>query len=299
MPRIAAFLKGKLLMFIKSFLAKFEWINLPEELTDLDVEGLLLGGLDYNFAASRAIPRRRNPDKLTDNEGEYWGTFTAMGNSRKYGRPLVIMQSFANGTSRMTNDFCLFDNRIKSAARPQPVMTTIKGYSALIAECNRVIHQHIKACELVAAIYASSPQEATDLEKMYGGINGVKVIKTKQGFGRDYTRGDVNYIQFAVTPRGEELESLKHELENDLFLRLGIDAGIDKTHITNDNINDSEQPAALVNAYYLKLHKDFCKRYNTWAGRAADNLLDVRIHNINASNTIKQSEGPSNDNGGN
>jgi len=88
-------------------------------------------------------------------------------------------------------------------------------------------------------------------------------------------------------PRLKELEDLKHEIEKDLFLRLGINYGTDKTHITNINLEDSEQVLDLVNSYELKLRQDFCKRYNAWKG--AD-VLKVKIHNITKENSIQQSE---------
>ena len=43
-------------------------------------------------------------------------------------------------------------------------------------------------------------------------------------------------MQFEIIPRLKELEDLKHEIEKDLFLRLGIAYGTDKTHITNINL---------------------------------------------------------------
>ena len=53
--------------------------------------------------------------------------------------------------------------------------------------------------------------------------------------------------------------------------------GTDKTHMTDSNLRDSEQAIDLINAYELKLRKDFTSRYNAWKGSEA---LSVEIHNI-------------------
>ena len=151
----------------------------------------------------------------------------------------------------------------------------------MIRQINQALQQHITASQLVATIYASSAKEALTLKKMFENFYGVKIVEHSTTMLDGGKKADI--VQFDIEPRLKELEDLKHELEKDLFLRLGIDNGIDKTHITNINLEDSEQVIDLINNYELKLRKEFCKKYNKWKG---SNVLDVKIHSITDDNTI-------------
>lgn len=257
-------------MFKKVCLAKFEWSGLPEPLNDIFVENLLLNSSDYNFSVVN-LPREMGG-------GEFWSLYNVLERSDPYGIPERIQVVTHKGSAFATSNFVLFNN-----FKNQTTLNAkyISYYSTLIAQVNRALNQHITASELVATIYASSDAEKKEIEKTFERFDGVKVVKLKADPLSESKQSD--FVQFNITPRMDELETLKHDLEKDLFLRLGINYGTDKTHVTTLNIKDSEEPLALINAYELKLREDFCKRYNAWK---KSETLSVRIHAIDEKNTI-------------
>lgn len=275
-------------MFIKSVLAKFEWSGQPEELPDLFIENLLLHNTDYNFAIVNF--KSRDPKNIAAN-GEFWsGNFTVLEYEPKYKRPKRIQVINGMGETFATDDFILFNNFKNTATLNS---SYINYYSQMIKQINAAIEQHITASQLVATIYASNQKEKADLERLFSDFNGVKIYENKSNMP-DFSDGKkINIVQFEIEPRLKELEDLKHDIEKDLFLRLAIDYGTDKTHITNLNIEDSEQVIDLINAYENKLRQNFCKRYNKWKEGAN---LTCKIHEINASNTVEKREGEQNDN---
>ena len=264
-------------MFIKAALAKFEWEGQPQELPDLFIENLLLHSSSYNFAVVNITGKK---DERAN--GEFWGYYNILEYEPKYSRAAKIQVFTANGQSYATNDFILFNNFGNTATLNS---SYIKYYSQIIQQINKALQQHITASELIATVYAASEKEAAELKKLFENFNGVKIVKHDTTLLDGGKKADI--VQFEIVPRLKELEDLKHEIEKDLFLRLGINCGTDKTHITNINLEDSEQVLDLVNSYELKLRQDFCKRYNAWKG--AD-VLKVKIHNITKENSIQQSE---------
>lgn len=273
-------------MFIKCALAKFEWTGQPDEITDVFIENLLLNSSDYNFAVCNF--KTMGKDKTAD--GEFWSYYNVLERAPKYGTPRKIQVTNYQGESYTPDSFVLFNNYRNTATLNS---SYINYYSQMIAQINRALNQHITASELIATIYAASANEKKELENLFNGFNGVKVVKHDTTMLDGGKKADI--VQFEIEPRLQELEQLKHEIEKDLFLRLGIDYGTDKTHITNANLKDSEQPIDLINAYELKLREDFCKRYNAWKSGGS---LSVKIHNITSDNSI-QMGGASNDNGAN
>jgi len=271
-------------MFIKCALAKFEWEGLPDDLTDIFVETLLLESSENNFAV---VEWKGSKDETAN--GEFWGYFNVLEWEAKYRRPKKIFLTNGNGGSYTTSDFVLFNN-FKNKATLN--INYINYYSQMIAQINCALNQHIAASELIATIYAASKEEKAEIEKLFKDFRGVKVVKHDTSMLDGGKKADI--VQFEIEPRLKELEELKHEIQNDLFLRLGIDAGVDKTHITDTNLKNSEQPIDLINSYELKLREDFCKRYNKWKGLE---VLRVKIHNITADNSI-QKGGQDNDNDG-
>jgi len=257
-------------MFKKICLAKFEWDGLPDPLNDIFVENLLLKSSDYNFSVVQ-LPRELGG-------GEYWSLYDVLDRSEPYGIPERIQVMTFKGGAFATSNFTLFNNFRNTTTLNSGY---IRYYSSMLAQINRALGQHIAASELIATIYASSDAEKREIEKTFCGFDGVKVVKVKADPMSDAKQSD--FVQFDITPRMGELETLKHDIEKDLFLRLGVNYGTDKTHITTLNIKDSEEPLALINAYELKLREDFCKRYNAWKGT---DTLKVKIHAITAKNTL-------------
>lgn len=273
-------------MFIKCALSKFEWEGLPDDLTDVFVENLLLNSSENNFAV---VEWKGAKDKTAN--GEFWGYYKVLAWEAKYRRPTQIFLTNGNGDSYTTTNFVLFNNFKNTATLNSHY---INYYSQMIAQINRALNQHIAASELIATIYAASKEEKKELETLFKDFRGVKVVKHDTSMLDGGKKADI--VQFEIEPRLAELEDLKHEIEKDLFLRLGIDYGTDKTHITNANLKDSEQPIDLINAYELKLREDFCKRYNKWKGAE---ILSVKIHAITDANSIQKTGGTGNDNAGN
>ena len=256
-------------MFIKCILSKFEWSGQPDELPDLFIENLLLHSSNYNFAVTNF-----NNDK----DNEFWSYYTVLDYEPKYKRPKKIQVFNAIGNGFATNDFVLFNDFSEKTTLNS---NYINYYSQMIRQINHALQQHITASQLVATIYASNSKEAIALKKMFENFDGVKIVEHSTTMLDGGKKADI--VQFDIEPRLNELEKLKHDLEKDLFLRLGIDNGIDKTHITNINLEDSEQVIDLINNYELKLRKEFCKKYNKWK---EGSVLDVKIHSITDDNTI-------------
>ena len=273
-------------MFIKCALAKFEWSGQPDELPDLFIENLLLHSSSYNFAVCNFTGSR---DKNAN--GEFWGYYSILEYEPKYKRAKKIQVSNGMGETFATTDFVLFNNYKNTATLNS---SYINYYSQMIKQINTAINQHITASQLVATIYTANEKETAEVKKLFENFTGVKVVQYNNKF-EGGKKADI--VQFEIEPRLKELEDLKHDIERDCFLRLGIDMGTDKTHITDTNLKDSEQPIALINSYELKLREDFCKRYNAWKGAE---VLSVKIHNINKDNSIQHSgEGAENENDGN
>lgn len=275
-------------MFIKSTLAKFEWKGQPKELPDLFIENLLLHSSTYNFAVTNF--KSSNKDDNGAN-GEFWSLFTVLEYEPKYKRPKRIQVVNGMGETFATNDFVLFNNYKNTATLNS---SYINYYSQVIKQINKALEQHITASQLIATIYASNGKEAADLKKIFSNFDGVMIVEHSSSMP-SYDNGGkrANVVQFEIEPRLKELEDLKHEIEKDLFLRLAIDYGTDKTHITNLNLEDSEQVIDLVNAYENKLRQDFCARYNEWKKGAN---LTCKIHEITRDNTVEKREGEKNDN---
>lgn len=266
-------------MFKKCVLSKFEWSGYPSELNDTFIERLILGSTTSNFAVVNFESQKNDPDA----NGEFWGYFQVLSKRAKYGRPKTIQVTNAQGETFTTDDFILFD---EYKTLPTTDAAYIAYYTDRIKRINHAIDQHIAASELIANIYAASKAEKDELIKLYKGFDGIKVVK------HDTTMIDggkkVDIVQFDIEPRLAELEQLKHDAENDLFLRIGVDNGVDKTHITNANLKDSEQAIDLINAYELKRRENFCRRYNAWKKGAN---LTVKIHAITDANSITEHGG--------
>lgn len=265
-------------MFRRATMAKFEWANPPEDLTELDIESLILRS-NSDFAVTFDGDRH-------DNEGEFWREFSTLKFTKKYGVPTKITQTFWRGGTRVSSNFCLFRRIINFETEPTPILSYMRWYSEIIKKINHALTQHVTASELIAKISTSSSEEKKELEKLFKGYEGIKIIQRKSSI-KDNITGGVEFTQFEITPRLAELEQLKRDLENDCFLRCGIDNGLDKTHITNANLKDSEQAVDLINSYELKLREDFAKRYNIFARRPSTKLLTPTIHTISRNNSIR------------
>lgn len=274
-------------MFIKCATAKFEWTGQPKELTDIFIENLLLHSNTYNFAVCDFVSTQKDSK---DANGEFWGYFNVLERFPKYGIPKKIQMTNYRGESYSTESFVLFNNFKYMATLNS---SYINYYSQMIAQINKALNQHITASELIATIYAASSAEKKEIEKLFKDFHGVKIVEHSTKLLDGGKKADI--VQFEIQPRLQELEQLKRDIETDLFLRIGIDNGTDKTHITDTNLKDSEQAIDLINSYELKLREDFCKRYNEW--RKGSNL-SVKIHNITANNSI-QTGGDNSDNGAN
>lgn len=285
-------------MFKRATIAKFEWANPPDDLTELDIESIILRS-NGNFAVTFDGDRH-------DNEGEFWREYSTLQFTKKYGVPTKITQTFWRGGTRISSAFCLFRRIINFATEPTPILSYMRWYSELIKKINHALTQHVTASELIAKISTSSSEEKRELENLFKGYEGIKITQRK-GSIRDNITGGVEFTEFEITPRLAELEQLKRDLENDCFLRCGVDNGLDKTHITNANLKDSEQAVDLINSYELKLREDFAERYNVFARRPPNKLLMPTIHTISRKNSIRsdsdsdaqeltQSEESSNDN---
>lgn len=259
-------------MFIKSTLAKFEWAGFPPELNSIFIERLLLESSSYNFAVVNVN------GKSDEENGEFWGYFNILEYESKYRRPKKIQVVLGNGGTFATNDFVLFNDFRNNGTLNS---SYISFYSQMIKQINKALQQHITASQLVATIYCSSAEEETEARKMFENYNGVKILKFSEG--ELFNGNRANFVQFEVQPRLIELETLKHELERDLFMRLGITSGVNKTHLTEQNTLSNEESIDLMNAYELDLRKDFVKRYNAKMGGST---LSVEIRKITKENSI-------------
>jgi len=264
-------------MFIKCALAKFEWSGQPDELPELFIENLLLYSSTYNFAVTD-FQNSKDPRA----NGEFWSYFAVLEFEPKYKRPSKIQVFNAMGQAFTTEKFVLFNDFKENATLNS---NYINYYSQLIKQINSALQQHITASQLIATVYAANKKEADELKTLFTNFDGIKVVQHSTDMIDGGKKADI--VQFEIEPRLKELEDLKHELERDLFLRLGIDSGTDKTHITNINLSDSEQAIDLINSYELKLRENFCKRYNKWKSGGA---LTVKIHTINKDNSIQKNE---------
>lgn len=270
-------------MFKKVYASKFEWSGLPDGLTSLFVEDLILSSPNENFAVV-VYPAS---DKIRpDSVGEFWGKFSKLAWDAKYGRAKRVFVTNYMGDSLETNDFVLFDNfaNVYKEA-PTPSITYIRAYSAIMERINKALIQHIDATKLIANVYASTPQEEKELKAAFSDYKGV--IVTKSDADALFDGNKMRLVQFQIDAKFADLEELKRKMQEDCFLRLGVNTGTDKTHLTNYNIQDSEEIRDLINAYELKRREDFCKRYNAWG--KGENVLSVKIHTINAENAISGS----------
>ena len=270
-------------MFKKVYASKFEWNGLPDGLTSLFVEDLILSSPNENFAVV-VYPAS---DKIRpDSVGEFWGKFSKLAWDAKYGRAKRVFVTNYMGDSLETNDFVLFDNfaNVYKEA-PTPSIAYIRAYSAIMERINKALIQHIDATKLIANVYASTPQEEKELKAAFSEYKGV--IVTKSDADALFDGNKMRLVQFQIDAKFADLEELKRKMQEDCFLRLGVNTGIDKTHLTNYNIQDSEEIRDLINAYELKRREDFCERYNAWG--KGENVLSVKIHTINTENAISGS----------
>lgn len=257
-------------MFKRAILSKFEWENLPKPLNELFVENLIYDSSTENFAVTYKDSK------------EVWGLFSVTQRTAPYGIPTQIVQNVYNKGSITADeaDFILF-NPFNFDMTATAIY--VRAYEAIIKSINKALKQHIAASTLVANVYAQGQAELNALKKIYQDFPGIKVLESREIITADDPK--MRIVQFEYTPRFKDLEDLKHEIEDDLFMRAGIASGVEITHITDSNLKDSEQARDLVNAYNLKLREDFARRYNEW--RKPDKPLRVRIHEINRDNTIK------------
>lgn len=270
-------------MFKKVYASKFEWSGLPDGLTSLFVEDLILSSPNENFAVV-VYPAS---DKIRpDSVGEFWGKFSKLAWDAKYGRAKRVFVTNYMGDSLETNDFVLFDNfaNVYKEA-PTPSITYIRAYSAIMERINKALIQHIDATKLIANVYASTPQEEKELKAAFSDYKGV--IVTKSDADALFDGNKMRLVQFQIDAKFADLEELKRKMQEDCFLRLGVNTGTDKTHLTNYNIQDSEEIRDLINAYELKRREDFCKRYNAWG--KGENVLSIKIHTISTENAISGS----------
>lgn len=270
-------------MFKKVYASKFEWSGLPDGLTSLFVEDLILSSPNENFAVV-VYPAS---DKIRpDSVGEFWGKFSKLAWDAKYGRAKRVFVTNYMGDSLETNDFVLFDNfaNVYKEA-PTPSIAYIRAYSAIMERINKALIQHIDATKLVANVYASTQQEEKELKAAFSEYKGV--IVTKSDADALFDGNKMRLVQFQIDAKFADLEELKRKMQEDCFLRLGVNTGTDKTHLTNYNIQDSEEIRDLINAYELKRREDFCERYNAWG--KGENMLSVKIHTISTENAISGS----------
>lgn len=270
-------------MFKKVYASKFEWNGLPDGLTSLFVEDLILSSPNENFAVV-VYPAS---DKIRpDSVGEFWGKFSKLAWDAKYGRAKRVFVTNYMGDSLETNDFVLFDNfaNVYKEA-PTPSIAYIRAYSAIMERINKALIQHIDATKLVANVYASTQQEEKELKAAFSEYKGV--IVTKSDADALFDGNKMRLVQFQIDAKFADLEELKRKMQEDCFLRLGVNTGMDKTHLTNYNIQDSEEIRDLINAYELKRREDFCERYNAWG--KGENVLSVKIHTISTENAISGS----------
>lgn len=270
-------------MFKKVYASKFEWNGLPDGLTSLFVEDLILSSPNENFAVV-VYPAS---DKIRpDSVGEFWGKFSKLAWDAKYGRAKRVFVTNYMGDSLETNDFVLFDNfaNVYKEA-PTPSIAYIRAYSAIMERINKALIQHIDATKLIANVYASTQQEEKELKAAFSEYKGV--IVTKSDADALFDGNKMRLVQFQIDAKFADLEELKRKMQEDCFLRLGVNTGTDKTHLTNYNIQDSEEIRDLINAYELKRREDFCERYNAWG--KGENVLSVKIHTISTENAISGS----------
>ena len=71
---------------------------------------------------------------------------------------------------------------------------------------------------------------------MFENYEGVKVLKHNDT--AVYSGKRAEFVQFEIQPRLAELENLKHEIEKDLFARLGITSSSNKTHMSEKRYNE-------------------------------------------------------------
>lgn len=279
-------------MFIKAIKAKFEWTGLPDGLTSLFVEDLILSSTNENFCVA-IFDREGIPE---DARGEFWGTPAKIYFERKYGRASRVQMVQYLGTTQIfdAKDVVMFDDFAGTyRAKPTSSLSYIRAYTNILGEINKAIKQHVKAQTLVATVYADTQEEYKELVKLFDSYEGVKVVKSTAD--KAYDGKKVNFVQFEIDTKYTELAELKRKMQDDLFLRLGIKTGIDKTHLTNYNIEDTEEVTDLINAYELKRRQDFCERYNKW-GRG-QYTLSVKIHTVTPENSVSKNEPTDTENG--
>lgn len=264
-------------MYKKIILKKFEWENVPPPLNSLAVENLIYNSTTENFAA---IKREDGSD--------LWAYFGILQNFNDYRIPEKIIINTSNGGSyeRPTGDFILFNN---FAFNTTPNYKFVRVYKKLIGMINDALEQHINASQLIANIFVSNGVEQKEYEKIFKDYKGIKITKRKSNM---LDTSPIDFIQFNVNLKFLELEHLKHDLEDDLLLRVGVSNGVDKSHITDTNLRDSEQSRDLINSFDLSLREDFCARWNKWAKPAKP--LSVKIHQINYNNAIRESSDAAN-----
>ena len=272
-------------MFTRAYKAKFEWTGLPDGLTSLFVEDLILSSSNENFAVA-IFDRDGIPEAA---RGEFWGAPTKIYYEQKYGRARRVQMVQYMGTAQIfdAKDVVMFDDfATVYKTPPTPSRTYIRAYTAMLGEINKAINQHVKARTLVATIYADSQEEYKELSKLFERYDGVKVVKNTAD--KLFDGKKVNFLQFEVDAHYTDLAALKRSMEEDCFLRIGINRGVEKSHLTNYNIKDTEEAKDLINAYELKKREDFCRRYNEW-GRG-QRKLSVKIHTITADNSLSRSD---------
>lgn len=264
-------------MYKKIILKKFEWENAPSPFNSMAVENLIYNSSTENFAA---IKREDGSD--------LWAYFTVLQNFNDYRIPEKIIINTPNGGSyeRAAKDFILFNN---FAFNTTPNYKFVRVYKKLIGMINDALEQHINASQLVANISVSNGVEQKEYEKIFKDYKGIKITKRKSDM---LDTSPIDFIQFNVNLKFLELEHLKHDLEDDLLLRVGVSNGVDKSHITDTNLRDSEQSRDLINSFDLSLREDFCARWNKWAKPAKP--LSVKIHQIDYNNAIRESSGAAN-----
>jgi len=255
-------------MFKKAYLAKLEFV-LP------DIDELTFSLLLYDNKGSIGVCK--------DDDGKFfYAAYTEILPEPRYNRPSEVQFRFADGSAifnrTVGKDCVLFDAHFDLDF--DDASESIDLYYKLLRAVNEATASQIDGTKLTATITADTPAQMNEYQKLVDGLP-IQILKT---YRNNSDERKIEITQFDVVFKGNDLFDLKDKIENNLCKRLGIQDGIDKTHLIHQDILNSEQAIDLFNSFEMKMGKMFCDEFNRIF--KPDTPAKVSIHEITKEDTI-------------
>lgn len=237
-------------------LSRFRWVGLPQSVDERYLEFLLLSQGQATIAHPLHKP-------------ELWvaTSMAQQGAPNIYDNP-VRWESIGNNGWRFSvspaNGVVLYDNLLRCS-----MFSQIDLYARRLAACDRTLDCNLKQ-QQNPVLFLADQTQVNDLQQM---------VKQAAG-GEPYILGykglenyEAKQFLMAVPFIGEELQTTKAEIWNEVYTFLGIDNVSKKTErMIEDEVNSNNEPCNLMALNPLKTRRQACRKLNERFG------LDVHVY---------------------